>query len=244
MDRQVATLTEKAERLQAMIQAAEGRRAHLRAHLAELRAAGRRTSPAPRTRETGAVTSRSVGNVNALRALRHRNYRLFFGGQAVSLAGSWMQSVAQAWLVLTLTDDPLMLGVVAAAQWTPVLVLGLFGGLIADALPKRQTLVIVEAVMATLAIVLGVLTLTGVVEVWMILVLARAPRLRERGRDAGPPGVLRRDGRTRGRRERHRPQLGDVQCRASDRAGRGRPHDRRSSTSRSPSSSTAQASSR
>ena len=118
------------------------------------------------------MTIHSVGNVNALRALRHRNYRLFFAGQAVSLAGSWMQSVAQAWLVLTLTDDPLMLGVVAAAQWTPVLVLGLFGGLIADALPKRQTLVIVEAVMATLAIVLGVLTLTGVVEVWMILVLA------------------------------------------------------------------------
>ncbi len=118
------------------------------------------------------MTIRSVGNVNALRALRHRNFRLFFGGQAVSLAGSWMQSVAQAWLVLTLTDDPLMLGVVAAAQWTPVLVLGLFGGLIADALPKRQTLVVVEAVMASLAIVLGVLTLAGIVEVWMILVLA------------------------------------------------------------------------
>jgi MFS family permease len=115
---------------------------------------------------------RSVANVNALRALRHRNYRLFFGGQAISLAGSWMQSVAQAWLVLTLTNDPLMLGVVAAAQWTPVLVLGLFGGLIADALPKRQTLVLLEAVMASLAIVLGLLTLAGVVEVWMILVLA------------------------------------------------------------------------
>ena len=61
----------------------------------------------------------NMANANALRALRHRNYRLFFGGQAISLVGSWMQSVAQAWLVLTLTDDPLMLGVVAAAQWTP-----------------------------------------------------------------------------------------------------------------------------
>jgi MFS family permease len=113
-----------------------------------------------------------VGGANALRALRHRNYRLFFGGQAVSLVGSWMQSVAQSWLVLTLTNDPLMLGVVAAAQWTPVLLLGLFGGLIADALPKRQTLVVLEAVMASLAIVLGILTLAGVVQVWMILVLA------------------------------------------------------------------------
>ena len=118
------------------------------------------------------MTGRGVANVNALRALRHRNFRLFFGGQAISLAGSWMQSVAQAWLVLTLTNDPLYLGVVAAAQWTPVLVLGLFGGLIADALPKRPTLIALEAVMATLAVVLGVLTLTGVVEVWMILVLA------------------------------------------------------------------------
>jgi MFS family permease len=118
------------------------------------------------------VTGRGVTNVNALRALRHRNFRLFFGGQAISLAGSWMQSVAQAWLVLTLTNDPLILGVVAAAQWTPVLVLGLFGGLIADALPKRPTLIALEAAMATLAVVLGVLTLTGVVEVWMILVLA------------------------------------------------------------------------
>jgi MFS family permease len=118
------------------------------------------------------MTGRGVTNVNALRALRHRNYRLFFGGQAISLAGSWMQSVAQAWLVLTLTNDPLILGVVAAAQWTPVLVLGLFGGLIADALPKRPTLIALEAVMATLAVALGVLTLAGVVEVWMILVLA------------------------------------------------------------------------
>ncbi len=118
------------------------------------------------------MTGRAVTNLNALRALRHRNFRLFFGGQAISLAGSWMQSVAQAWLVLTLTNDPLILGVVAAAQWTPVLLLGLFGGLIADALPKRPTLVALEAAMAALAVALGVLTLAGVVEVWMILVLA------------------------------------------------------------------------
>jgi MFS family permease len=83
-----------------------------------------------------------------------------------------MQSVAQAWLVLTLTNDPLFLGVVAAAQWTPVLLLGLFGGLIADALPRRPTLIALEAVMATLALALGILTLAGVVEVWMILILA------------------------------------------------------------------------
>ena len=118
------------------------------------------------------MTGGGIANANALRALRHRNFRLFFGGQAISLAGSWMQSVAQAWLVLTLTNDPLFLGVVAAAQWTPVLLLGLFGGLIADALPRRPTLIALEAVMATLALALGILTLAGVVEVWMILILA------------------------------------------------------------------------
>ena len=118
------------------------------------------------------MTVRGIAGARSLRAFRHRNFRLFYIGQAISLVGSWMQAVAQSWLVLVLTDDPLMLGLVAAAQWLPVLFLGLFGGLIADALPKRQTLVVVESLMGVLAIVLGLLTLAGVVEVWMVLVLA------------------------------------------------------------------------
>ena len=76
-----------------------------------------------------------------LRAFRHRNYRLFFGGQAISLVGTWMQQVAQGWLVLQLTHDPLWLGLVSVAQFGPVIVLGLFGGVIADQLPKRKTLI-------------------------------------------------------------------------------------------------------
>ena len=107
-----------------------------------------------------------------LRAFRHRNYQLFFGGQLVSLVGTWMQQVAQAWLVLELTGDALWLGVVAAAQFVPVMIFGLFGGVLADALPKRQTAFVTQAVMMTLAVILAVLTLTGVVEVWMIVVLA------------------------------------------------------------------------
>jgi Transmembrane secretion effector len=63
-----------------------------------------------------------------LSALRHRNFRLFWSGQLISLIGTWMQQVGQAWLVLQLTGDPLALGIVAAAQFTPVLVLGLFAG--------------------------------------------------------------------------------------------------------------------
>ena len=73
-------------------------------------------------------------------AFQHRNYRLFFIGQAISLVGTWMQQVAQSWLVLVLTHDPLWLGVVAAAQFIPVMIFGLFGGILADNLPKRQTL--------------------------------------------------------------------------------------------------------
>jgi MFS family permease len=106
------------------------------------------------------------------RALRHRNYRLFFGGQLVSLVGTWMQSVAQSWLVLQLTHDPFMLGVVAAAQFVPVMVFGLFGGLVADQWPKRRTLMVTQTSAMVLAFVLFGLTATHTVQVWLILVLA------------------------------------------------------------------------
>jgi MFS family permease len=105
-------------------------------------------------------------------AFQHRNYRIFFGGQAVSLVGTWMQQVAQAWLVLQLTGDPIWLGIVAAAQFIPVLVLGLFAGVAADSLPKRETLIATQIVMMTLAVILTILTVTDLVEVWMILILA------------------------------------------------------------------------
>lgn len=106
------------------------------------------------------------------RALRHRNYRLFFGGQAISLTGTWMQTVAQGWLVLQLTNDPLWLGLVAAAQFGPVIVFGLVGGVIADQLPKRQTLIATQAMSMVLAFALFALTVTGVVEVWHVMALA------------------------------------------------------------------------
>ncbi|TMC60162.1 MAG: MFS transporter, partial [Chloroflexi bacterium] len=104
------------------------------------------------------------------RALRHRNYRLFFVGQLVSLVGTWMQTVAQSWLVLQLTHDPFMLGVVAAAQFIPVMVFGLFGGLIADQWPKRRTLIATQTSAMVLALALFVLTATHTVQVWHILV--------------------------------------------------------------------------
>ena len=74
----------------------------------------------------------------AFRALRHRNYRLYFCGQLTSLAGTWMQSAAQAWLVLKLTNSATMLGVVTFAQFTPILLVGLFAGVIVDRVDRRR----------------------------------------------------------------------------------------------------------
>ena len=107
-----------------------------------------------------------------LSAFRHRNYRLFWTGQLISLIGTWMQSVAQAWLVLQLTNDPFALGLLSVAQFGPVMVLGLFGGVVADSLPKRQTLIATQAVQMLLAFVLSALVASGNVQVWHILVLA------------------------------------------------------------------------
>jgi len=106
------------------------------------------------------------------RAFRHRNYRLFFAGQAISLVGTWMQQVAQGWLVLQLTHDPLWLGLVSLAQFGPVIILGLFGGVIADQLPKRKTLMATQSVAMILAFILFGLTAAHVIQVWHVMVLA------------------------------------------------------------------------
>jgi MFS family permease len=105
---------------------------------------------------------------------RHRNYRLFWGGQLVSLAGTWMQSIAQAWLITELTPDPVWLGVVAAAQFTPVLILGLFGGVIADVLPKRQMLIATQVALMGLAALQALLVATGAMTIPLLMLLAVA----------------------------------------------------------------------
>lgn len=107
-----------------------------------------------------------------LSALRHRNFRLFYAGMLVSLIGTWMQQVGQSWLVLQLTNDPLWLGLVAAAQFTPVLFLGLFGGIVADAVSKKKALIVTQVAAGILAFALGLLVVTGLVEVWHVFVLA------------------------------------------------------------------------
>jgi len=106
------------------------------------------------------------------RSLRTHNYRLFFFSQVVSMSGTWMQSVAQNWLVLSLTDSAVALGVTVGLQFGPVLVFGAWGGTLADRVDKRRLLMATQAAAAALALVLGVLAATDVVTVWMIWVLA------------------------------------------------------------------------
>jgi len=118
------------------------------------------------------MTVAPLAGFHGLRAMRHRNYRLFFFGQLTSLIGTWMQQVAQAWLVLQLTHDPLWLGLVSVAQFGPVIVFGLFGGLIADQWPKRRTLLATQTSAMLLAFALFLLTVTGVVQVWQVMILA------------------------------------------------------------------------
>ena len=97
----------------------------------------------------------------AFRALRNPNYRLFWCGQIISMVGTWMDRIAQAWLVLRLTNSPLALGILTACQTLPVLLLALFGGVIADRVPKRRLLVITQSMMLSQAVVLTILTATG-----------------------------------------------------------------------------------
>jgi MFS family permease len=118
------------------------------------------------------VTLRRLARFQGWSAMRHRNYRLFFAGQGLSLIGTWMMTVAQSWLILQLTGDPLLLGVVAAVQWMPVLVLGLFGGLIADALPKRRTMLATQGFAALLSLTMAILVFSGAVAVWHVIVIA------------------------------------------------------------------------
>lgn len=106
------------------------------------------------------------------RSLRVRNYRLFFAGQLVSVSGTWMQQVAQSWLVLTLTDSGFDLGVTVALQFLPMLLFGMWGGVIADRFDKRRVLIVAQAVAAVLAVTLFGLVVADVVALWMVYVLA------------------------------------------------------------------------
>jgi MFS family permease len=118
------------------------------------------------------MTDRFPGLRRIFSSLEIPNYRLFFVGQVISLSGTWMQGVAQAWLILDLTGSGTALGLVSSLQFLPVLVLGPLGGVIVDRYDKRRILYVTQTVAAGLAAILGVLVVTGTVQVWMVYALA------------------------------------------------------------------------
>ncbi|MEP7023581.1 MAG: MFS transporter [Actinomycetota bacterium] len=118
------------------------------------------------TKRTGSFWRRTFSS------LRVPNYRLYFAGQSVSLAGTWMQMTAQSWLVLTLTHSPTDVGIVLALQTLPILVFAPYGGVIADRVDKRRLMVVLQIAMGFQALALGLLTVFGAVRFWQVGVLA------------------------------------------------------------------------
>jgi MFS family permease len=128
----------------------------------------------PQTGGTGAATPPLAPGrfSSSTRAFQHRNYRLFYMGQSISLIGTWMQTVAQAWLVLELTNSEAALGVVTMLQFLPIMLLVLFAGVVADRVNKRDFLILTQTVAMVQALILATLVLTDTVQLWHVYVLA------------------------------------------------------------------------
>lgn len=105
-------------------------------------------------------------------ALSHRNFKLFWFGQCISLIGTWMQNVGQAWLILQLTNSPFLLGLITTLQTLPVMLFSLFIGVYVDRFPKRKLVILAQTGLMILAFILSYLTLTGTVKYWHVAVLA------------------------------------------------------------------------
>lgn len=120
------------------------------------------------------MTSPRVLLSRTFSALAVRNFRLYFGGQVISVSGTWMQRVAQSWLVLELTGSGAAVGGVTAFQFLPILLVAPMGGLIADRMDKRKVLYVSQSLAGLIALTLGLLVLTDRVELWMVFALALA----------------------------------------------------------------------
>ncbi|WP_250399714.1 MFS transporter [Streptomyces cellostaticus] len=129
---------------------------------------GAASAPAP------TPTTPTARRSSMFSSLRVRNYRLFFAGQVVSNTGTWMQRIAQDWLVLSLTGSSAAVGITTALQFLPMLLFGLYGGVLVDRLPKRPTLLVTQTAMAVTGLALAFLTLSGHVQVWHVYVAAFA----------------------------------------------------------------------
>ncbi|MEU4200962.1 MFS transporter [Streptomyces sp. NPDC039022] len=144
---------------------------------------GADSAPAPNsddTTATDAATAPPTGTKGTaaeprggmFRSLRVRNYRLFATGQVVSNTGTWMQRIAQDWLVVSITGSSAAVGITTALQFLPMLLFGLYGGVIADRVSKRKLLLVTQASMGLTGLVLAVLTLSGHVTVWHVYLMA------------------------------------------------------------------------
>src|SRR6266496_4543689 len=120
----------------------------------------------------GEPGGRAARLTRGFRALRVRNYRLYWLGQLVSQTGSWMQTTAQAWLVLQLTHSPFALGLVTTLQFLPIMLLSLLGGAISDHWPKHRLILVTQVAALIQAAVFGALVATGAIQLWHVYVLA------------------------------------------------------------------------
>src|SRR5919109_3552729 len=120
---------------------------------------GTGASAKPATSMTGRLPT-------TLRALKHRNFQLFFSGQMISLIGTWMQNVAQSWLVYRLTGSSLLLGAVSFSNQIPVFLMAPLGGIVADRYDRHRVVIATQTASMLLAFALAGLTLSGVVQIW------------------------------------------------------------------------------
>ena len=156
-------------------------------------------------------------------ATRHRDFRLFLIGQFISLCGTWIQTVAQGWLVLQLTNSAFAVGLVTALGSLPILLLTLYGGVMADRVNKRKFVLMLQSLMVIEGLTLGILTLLHLITVHWVMGLAVFFGTAQRLRGADAAGADRRHRASEGPAQRHRAGLERLQRRPRDRAGhRGR----------------------
>src|SRR5205085_12435926 len=130
-----------------------------------------RAHPRGRRVRRPATGARGGARRQTFRSLQNRNFKLYTYGQLISVTGTAMQQVAQSWLVLQLTDSGVALGVTLALQFLPMLLFGVWGGLLADRLDKRRLLIATQVAQGALAIALWALVASGSVTLWMVYVL-------------------------------------------------------------------------
>src|SRR6056297_4328534 len=118
------------------------------------------------------LNTRRVRSTGMLRSMKHRNYRIFFVGEVISLTGLWMQRVAMGWLVYRLTDSAFMLGAVEFAGQLPVFLFGIFTGVLLESMDLKRIIFICQVLSMLHAFILAVLTLSGYVEYWHIIILS------------------------------------------------------------------------